>query len=210
MGKVFISYRRVDSDFAHRLREKLGVKLDDTIFIDVEIREQFFIDAIENALIDCHALLLIVTPNTLKPTLINQPNDWIYYELKTALSLKKPIVPALEESVSFPLNTDLLPVDIQIIGKIQGVRFPEGQFEEKVEALADHLVSISHGALRRRLPTHVSCEKIRRGILQKDDQLHWLSTERPKNKADRKRLALRREELLVERALLQKQLNDCI
>jgi hypothetical protein len=71
-------------------------------------------------------------------------------------------------------------------------------------------VSISHGALRRRLPTHVSCEKIRRGILQKDDQLHWLSTERPKNKADRKRLALRREELLVERALLQKQLNDCI
>lgn len=47
MGKIFVSYRRKDADFAHRLAAKLEVRLLDFIFIDEKINQDNWVKIID-------------------------------------------------------------------------------------------------------------------------------------------------------------------
>lgn len=160
MSLLFISYRRVDSDFAHRLHEKLKQKLDTVIFIDINLREEHFTTAIETALYSADVLVSVVSPNTFAPQLINRPDDWIYKELTTALRHKTPITLALTAEMQFPLNVANLPPELHPMLQKQGVEFPRLFFDAAVDRLAEQIVSISKGAIGNK-HTHPMPEEIK-------------------------------------------------
>lgn len=210
MGMVFISYRRDDSDFAHRLAEKLTHLLDDTTFVDTHNMEEDIVQAIDQALTRCHVYVLVVTPHTFDPNRINRPDDWIRYEAKTALTLKKPIALALADGMPFPPLVTTIPNEIRPILTKQGIPFPRTFFDEASLKLADHLVHISNGALRRKPATVITADQVRRRIKAIDDAIlssqSSISSRTKKNPAEKARM----DALLEERRTLVELLKTLI
>lgn len=208
MGMVFISYRRDDSNFAHRLAEKLTQLLDDTTFVDIQNMEEDIVQAIDQALTRCHAYVLVVTPHTFDPTRINRPDDWIRYEANTALTLKKPIALALEDSMPFPPSVTTIPNAIQPILTKQGIEFPRAFFDEAAVKLADHLVHISNGALRKK-PV-LTAEHVRRRIKQIDDEILSLQSSMSRRAKQKPAEKARIDSVLEERRTLVELLKTLI
>jgi len=149
MGKLFISYRRLDTEFAHRLADKLSHLLDGTVFIDDHIDEANFAQSIERHIEECHVFVLIVTPNTFDARRIHQPNDWIRREIGRAMAARKPIALALYQGTT-PPEPDQLPPDIYQITTVHRIVFYPEFFEAAAVRLADHCVTISHRGVQRR------------------------------------------------------------
>lgn len=152
MGKVFISYRRADTDFAHRIADGLRALLDGEVFIDSRLKEENFDDALENHIRTSSVFVLIVTAHTFAPERIHQPDDWVRREIVTALQTARPITMALRQGQT-PPEIDALPDDLREITRKQAIFFYVQDFEANVRALAEHCVAISHGALKLKQTT---------------------------------------------------------
>lgn len=100
MTRIFISYSRKDQDFARRLAlafEDIG----DDVWIDLEdiIAGNRWSSAIQDGLDSCEVLLLILSPDSMDST--NVQDEWQY-----ALDHSKAVIPILwrETKVHFQLN----------------------------------------------------------------------------------------------------------
>lgn len=152
MGKVFISYRRKDSDFTRHLVEKLKAKLNDDVFWDYEIAEDDFARALLRQVRECDVFVLVVSDHTFALDRIHNPDDWIIREVAEALRLEKPTALALYEGKVPPYDLrDQLPQSVRGIVSKQGIPILGAAFEACVDRLAQHCVNISGGWLSVRV-----------------------------------------------------------
>ncbi|MFC1961405.1 TIR domain-containing protein, partial [Chloroflexota bacterium] len=159
MGQLFISYRRKSWGFTHRLAAELDELLADKIFIDLNIDDANFQNALLGNLRESDAVLLIVSEHTFASDRIHRADDWVRREIREALAHNIPIVLALVDGRVPP---DDLPADIQAIQNAQGIEFYPRYFEEGVQKLAQFLdratplqlrpVQVTHKEAPARLP----------------------------------------------------------
>lgn len=122
---VFISYARIDSDFAHKIIDALkqhGI----TTWIDessIQPGEDWF-TRIGQAVKDCQMMLVILSPNSMN-------SKWVKRELKFADRQQKRVLPLLQAPCSLPPDLEL------IIGDLQWADFTKGDFEKNLSSLLD-------------------------------------------------------------------------
>ena len=117
MPKIFLSYRRQDSAYVAQfvyksLRLRFGA---DAVFMDidsipfgVDFREQITV-----AVDQCGILLALIGRNWAgepgQPRRIDDPNDFVRFEIESALERNLPVVPILIDQARLPSETDLPP-----------------------------------------------------------------------------------------------------
>jgi hypothetical protein len=146
MGKVFISYRRKDAHFVHRLAEKLQENIEGVVFYDKKIAADDFAEALLQEVHECNVFVLAITENTFAQERIHKEDDWVRREIALALQLNKPIALAVHEGQTV-LAPNTLPLDIQKITSKQALWMYVAQFDESVINFAQHCVNIAHGGL---------------------------------------------------------------
>src|SRR6516162_2273813 len=107
-GKIFINYRRDDSDaYALAVARYLGKR---NIFIDVDR----FKTVLEDKLRQCKVMLAIIGPNWVDARdektgnrRIDDPEDWVRVEIERALAQKIPVIPVLVAGATLPSKSDL-------------------------------------------------------------------------------------------------------
>jgi len=126
MTKVFISYSRQDNTFAHRLAQDLR-NAGQTVWMDVSTLRagQDWADEIDRAVRACDALILVVSPDSMK-------SEWVSKETILAMNLKKSIVPVICRQTDLPVHL----VDIQYIDF-------QGRYNEALRQLVQVLSALS-------------------------------------------------------------------
>jgi hypothetical protein len=150
--KVFISYRRVDSQHvAARIYERFIRHFGkDDVFMDVETIDlgEDFRGAISRAVGKCNALLAIIGDNWLnakdqigRPRL-EDPDDFVRLEIEAALSRGVTAVPLLVGNSAMP-SADQLPTALSKLAFCQGVVVrPDPHFNGDVDYLLRHLNAV--------------------------------------------------------------------
>ncbi len=121
MAKIFINYRRADSQtIADRIHDYLVRKLGDrNVFKDVhDIKPgDDFRAAIEKAIISTDIVLMVIgrhwvnIADSSANRRLDNPNDWVRIELEMAVRHEKRIIPVLVDGVTMP-SADELPASI--------------------------------------------------------------------------------------------------
>src|SRR4051812_49214807 len=130
MPAVFISYRRQDSaGHAGRLSDQLKAGLgSNRVFMDVDgiAAGQDFVEAIEQAVGSCDALLAVIGPEWLASVdaegnrRLDDPTDFVRLEISAALRRNVRVIPVLVGGASMPPK-EALPPDIELLGRRQAV-----------------------------------------------------------------------------------------
>ena len=117
--KVFISYRRKDSQYiADRIYDWLVPEFGpDNVFKDVDAIPlgRDFRRILQDAVARCDVLLVVIGPRWLGETdaagrrRVDDPGDWVRIEIETALERDIPVIPLLVDGASFPHREDLPP-----------------------------------------------------------------------------------------------------
>lgn len=148
MRKVFISYRREDSqDTTGRIADHLTARWGaDCFFKDVESipAGDDFRTVIAKALSECSVMVAIIGAEWLgagkKGTRrIDNPDDYVRFELRTAMQRGMPIIPVLLDDAEMP-KAESLPDDLREITFRNAVYVrPDPDFKGDVERLAAQL-----------------------------------------------------------------------
>jgi hypothetical protein len=143
--KVFISYRRQDSAaWAGRLFDALSSRYGtQQIFLDaanVRVGEDWR-RYIEDALAASDAVLAVIGPHWLEAGYrdegsrrIDDRDDLVRSQLRTALELNKMLVPVLVGGATMPTR-DMLPTDIQSLARYQSASLGDTTWNEDVGRL---------------------------------------------------------------------------
>lgn len=135
MSKIFVSYRRSDSqDVAGRIVDRLiGHFGEDSVFVDVDSIPfgADFRDHIQSVLSHAAAVVAIVGPDWLgaKATQhprIDEPDDPVRVEIETALRQKLPVIPVLVGSASMP-SANSLPGSLQAFAFLNAAAVHSGR-----------------------------------------------------------------------------------
>ena len=145
MDNIFLSYRRDDTaDDARRIHDRLAERFgEEGVFLDVEdipLGEDF-VDAITDALADSAYVLIAIGPRWLLVTdeqgrrRLDDPEDMVRYEIRTALDGRKRIVPMIIGGAKMPKAGEL-PEDIAPLVRRNGIEIrPEPDFDMDVDDL---------------------------------------------------------------------------
>lgn len=146
--KIFVSYRREDSAaYAGRLYDRLATRFGvDSVFMDVDSIHpgQDFQDALDLMLRSCDAVLVVVGKGWLSATgggrarRLDEPNDFVRAEIKTALQRGIPVVPILVGAASMPSAEDL-PADLVPFARRQAIEIRDYHFHRDVDDLLESL-----------------------------------------------------------------------
>jgi hypothetical protein len=159
MTKIFISYRRTDSQgWAGRLAEDLTRSFGDVAgFFDVEsiLPGDDFVDAIEKALAEAEAVIVLVGPQWLSASFpdgrrrLDEPNDFVAIEIATALVRHVRVIPVLLAGMAMP-RAEQLPKPIASLARKQGLELSDTRWDYDCERL---VAEIERSTSLRRLPT---------------------------------------------------------
>src|SRR5690606_36296171 len=126
MSRIFINYRRVDSEgYVGRLYDHLIQHFDpNDIFMDVVSLEPRadFVQELENAVAACDVFISVIGPQWLTAAdengerRIDQWNDFVRIEIASALKQHKLVIPVLVGGTKMPAPTDL-PEDLQALAR---------------------------------------------------------------------------------------------
>ena len=152
-GKIFISYRRADSQWAAaRLHDTLANAFpDDQLFMDVEhiAPGQDFVDVLADQVGACDVFLALVGPDWLTTTnadgirRLDDPEDFVRIEIASALNRPETLtIPVLLDGAA-PPTEDALPPDLAPLARRQFLRLTHEGFRSDVQGLV--------GAIRGRL-----------------------------------------------------------
>lgn len=152
-GKIFISYRRADSQWAAaRLHDTLASAFpDDHLFMDVEhiAPGQDFVDVLADQVGACDIFLALVGADWLTMTnasgvrRLDDPDDFVRIEIASALTRAETLtIPVLLDGAS-PPTEDALPADLAPLARRQFLRLTHEGFRSEVrqlvEAIGDRL-----------------------------------------------------------------------
>lgn len=152
MAKIFISYRREDSEYqADRLHSALSRYFKnggDDIFIDIDKIPlgTDFVDHLKNMVGQCEALLALIGRNWLdarqagntKLRRIDDPGDFVRLEIVTALERDIPVIPVLLDGAAVP-SERVLPDDLKPLARRHGMELQRASFEDDVARLVKKL-----------------------------------------------------------------------
>jgi hypothetical protein len=146
---IFISYRVSDTaGETGRLVDTLKQYFDDErIFIDIEKIDPGvdFTVAISRSLEACDVLLAIIGPNwqglntTTNKSRIQNPDDWVRIEIRTALQRNIPVVPILVDGGSLP-SEEQLPDDLKPLVRRQAFEISNKRWKYDTEQLVRFLI----------------------------------------------------------------------
>jgi|APSaa5957512622_1039677.scaffolds.fasta_scaffold29462_2 hypothetical protein len=154
MSRIFISYRRSDSEgYVGRLYDHLIQQFDkNEIFLDVGTIKpgEDFVTVINQTVGSCDALIAVIGPRWLDVTdkhgnrRIDNPKDFVRLEIATALERNILVVPILIERASMP-NAKGLPKDLKSLTRKNAIELSHDRFGYDV----DRLVQAIGGAYGR-------------------------------------------------------------
>jgi hypothetical protein len=171
MSTIFVTYRRDDtSGHAGRLYDRLADRFGkDNIFRDVD-QIHFgddFVEAIDNAVRSCKALIAIIGPSWLATMdqhgkrRLENPTDFVRMEIESALSRNVPVFPVLVDRAEMPQANDL-PESMSGLARRQALEISEARFDYDVGQLIQ--------ALELRLGAEQPIVEHSRGDVQKRPQ----------------------------------------
>jgi hypothetical protein len=147
MGTIFISYRREDSGgHAGRLFDALGNRFGSArVFRDIEDLEPGvdFVDALDKALNQCAALLVIIGPGWSTAAgstgrRLDQPDDFVRMEVAKALERNVRVVPVLVAGATMP-GTNELPENLHSLARRNAIELSDTRWDYDVGRLGDTL-----------------------------------------------------------------------
>ena len=143
-GRVFMSYRRDDTDFpAGWLYERLSSHLGrEQVFKDVDSIElgDDFVQIITSAVGSCDVLLALIGDRWLEVTndtgqrRLDDPHDFVRLELEAALKRKVRVIPILLGAASMP-TADQLPASLSKLTRRQALQLTPARFEANIGRL---------------------------------------------------------------------------
>jgi hypothetical protein len=148
MSKIFISYRRDDSDeAAGRLSDHLVSQFGhDSVFMDVDGIEpgRDFRKVIEETLSQCDVLLGVMGRNWLDikdengHRRLDNESDFVRLEIASALRRDIPVIPVRVQGASLP-KTDQLPPDLKDFAYRNAVELTHERWGSDVQVLVEQL-----------------------------------------------------------------------
>ena len=148
MAKIFISYRRSDSQHAvDRLQQEMRPYVKNArrdIFVDVDNIPigRDFEEHLQGKVSECDALLAVIGPDWLTSTKddgtrrIDDPEDFVRTEIAAALSRNIPVVPVLLDGAQVP-HASQLPENLKPLAKRNGAQLDRKSFAADV----DHIMT---------------------------------------------------------------------
>jgi hypothetical protein len=143
---VFISYRREDAGpYARLLKEHLSGRFPGVpVFMDLDSIEAGvdFAEAIKSALSSCVVLIALIGPKWLTATdeedcrRLDDPDDYVRFEIRTALERCVRVIPVLVDGVSVPRQQQL-PADLQKLARLNALAMSYDRFEYDETRLTD-------------------------------------------------------------------------
>lgn len=155
MAKLFISYRRSDSQHAvDRLYQELAKHVAEPqsdIFMDVDNIPLGvdFVDYLSGKVTDCDTLLCIIGPDWLGEIQrrADDPKDFVRVEIEAALARSIPVVPILLDGAPVPSEAEL-PPSIRALSRRNGTELRRQTFDANVETLARGLGLVAEPAAK--------------------------------------------------------------
>jgi hypothetical protein len=157
MSRIFISYRRADSQgWAGRLGECLTRFFGDVaLFYDLDsiVPGDDFVAAIEKALSDAEAVLVLIGPRWLSASFadgrrrLDDPDDLVAIEIEKALAHDARVIPVLLGNAAMPSKAEL-PSRIAALATKQALELSDTRWEYDCERLAAEIERAT--SLRRR------------------------------------------------------------
>lgn len=148
MDKVFISYRREDSEgFARSLFQSLVGRFGkEYVFMDVEAigLGMDFVDAIDSSLADCGALLVLIGKDWVGCTdaqgrrRLEKEDDFVRTELAKAIERNVRVIPILVKGARMP-KADELPEELRSLTRRQALELRHERWDHDVDHLATAL-----------------------------------------------------------------------
>ncbi len=148
MDSIFLSYRRDDaSGHSGRIYDRLAQHFgEEKLFRDVDKINygDDFVDAIDDAVGSCKALIAIISPVWTSTTdkqdrrRLDNPNDFVRIEIESALSSKVPIFPVLVNGAVMPEAEDL-PESILPLARRHALEISDTRFDYDVDQLINAL-----------------------------------------------------------------------
>lgn len=145
---IFISYRRDDEPhLAGRLNDRITSKFGrHRVFIDVDSIEPGldFTEVIKDALAKCQVLLVLIgkrwigAVDPIGRRRLDDPNDYVRFEVETALSRKIRVIPILVEGAKMP-GIDELPRGIEALVRRNAMEISHGRFNSDVDRVVEVL-----------------------------------------------------------------------
>lgn len=148
MGRIFISYRRADSQgWAGRLGEDLTRLFGDVaLFFDLDsiVPGDDFIATIDKALSDAEAVIVLIGPGWLSASFadgrrrLEDPHDLVVIEIATALARGTRVIPVLLGNAAMPTAAQL-PARIGSFATRQALELSDTRWEYDCERLATEI-----------------------------------------------------------------------
>ena len=147
-GRIFISYRRVDTrHVAGRIYDRLASHFgEEAIFMDVEAIDGGvdFVKVLEDAVQSCDVLIALIGGQWLnikdekKNRRLDNPEDFVRIEIATALSRDIRVIPILVDGVSMPPPNEL-PENLKSLARRYALQVNHRSFNADVNRLISHL-----------------------------------------------------------------------
>ena len=147
-GRIFISYRRIDSaGYAGRIADYFATNQPDvTVFMDINsiAPGANFPETIKNSLALSNVMLALIGPQWLQASTeaglrrLDDPGDFVRLELKHAIEDQLTLVPILLDNTSMPAASDL-PQELRPLTQYNAFRLRHEAFRRDAEALAELL-----------------------------------------------------------------------
>lgn len=158
-GRIFISYRRVDSEgYAGRIYDRLAPHFgDDAIFMDVDDIPAGvdFVKFLENEVLSCDVLIALIGRQWLNvkdehgKRRLNNPTDFVRIEIATALKRGIRVIPILLGGSQMPQDSEL-PDNLQALTRRNGLPVYHHSFHTDTNRLINHLEDALAAAERSR------------------------------------------------------------
>ena len=144
MTRIFVSYRRVDSEgYVGRLYDHLLQHFDESeLFLDVDTMKpgEDFVAAIEKVIGACEALIAVIGPQWLDirdqngNRRLDNPEDYVRLEIATALKRDILVIPVLIERATMPRKNDL-PDDLVNLTRRNAIELSHDRFSYDVDRI---------------------------------------------------------------------------
>ncbi len=143
MPKVFISYRREDSQHqADRIRAALTRHLPKRdVFIDIDSMGPGvdFVSFVDHQIAQCDVLLALIGPGWIADAeRLANPKDFVRMEIATALGRNIKVIPVLLDGAEMP-GEEILPEPVKPLVRRNAVEIRRSSFDDDTQKLLKHL-----------------------------------------------------------------------